>query len=145
MGNWDQIEDGHKKQMVTSHIDGRTPCHGALITFSFHAVQSDEIRVYLWLGGKCMRFIPSDLLDVLPLFFDLNHESNRLFTKENSEIKTVMNNLSGRICRDKEFEKYFPRLSIQKNPEMNLNKYPLKKEEKKRFETTGRLSTITPQ
>lgn len=136
IGNWDEQKDGHKKQMVTSHINGPTPCHGALLTFSFHVVQDDEIRVYLWREGKCMRFLPSDFMDVLPTFFDSEYKSNGRF-KESSEVRSIMHNFP---CRDRHFEKWFIRMSIQEQPELNLHKYELSEEELKEYTTTGMIN-----
>ena len=43
-------------------------------TFSFHCVQRNQMKCYLWWNGYFMRFFPSDLRQVLPIWFAQNKQ-----------------------------------------------------------------------
>merc|ERR1711971_583651 len=46
-----------------------SPCDGKMLTFSFHVEAEDNIRCYMYSMGQMMRFMPKDILTVLPRFF----------------------------------------------------------------------------
>merc|ERR1712129_228895 len=53
---------------ITALNTGST-CDGKMLTFSFHAEAEDNIRCYMYSNGQMMRFMPKDILTVLPRFF----------------------------------------------------------------------------
>jgi len=62
------------------------------MTLSFHVESEDEIRCYLFVQTMCMRFMPEDIIDVLPTFFDSGFRDNAAWTKGDSP--------SGKVAKD---------------------------------------------
>ena len=52
------------------------------MTFSFHVEFEDEIRCYMFVNGGMMRFLPRDIIDVMPIFFDKTHKNAEWATSE---------------------------------------------------------------
>lgn len=46
------------------------------MTLSFHAESVDEIRCYLFVNGGMMRFMPQDIISILPKLFDPEFSDN---------------------------------------------------------------------
>jgi len=61
---------GQREKMTKSIITSQCPCQGGRMTLSFHVESVDEIRCYLFLNGQSLRFMPEDIILVLPIFFD---------------------------------------------------------------------------
>eukprot|EP01084_Bolivina_argentea_P079569 144318_1 len=59
-----------------------TGCYGSLMVVSFHVVSTEEIRAYLFLNGQCIRFLPQDIIGLLPKYF-VDNEENKQFVKGN--------------------------------------------------------------
>ena len=49
---------------VKEHLNGQ------MCVFSFHVMSADEIRCYLFYSGQCLRFYPSDIINVIPELFE---------------------------------------------------------------------------
>merc|ERR1712113_696801 len=59
-----------KKKVLTSVINSLSKMNGAMLVLSFHVESSDVIRCYLSINGQIIRFMPSDIQNLLPAFFD---------------------------------------------------------------------------
>jgi len=70
----------------SSHADGR------VLTFSFHVISQDIVRIYLYKSGQMIRFFPEDLKVLLPRFYDMNFGGNAMF-----KISRAMDECIGRM------------------------------------------------
>ena len=52
------------------------------LTLSFHVERVNQIRCYLWWDGAFVRLEPSDLQNLLPIWFELEWRSNAQFGKD---------------------------------------------------------------
>jgi len=118
--NIDRSDNYLRTVKLLEHITSHTPCNSAMLTFSFQVEQEDEIKCYLWFGGKCIRFVPSDIIDILPMLFDLDYKKNAAFTKELRDARSIVTTTQ---YEDVQFNHFFKKASILKNPEENLTKY----------------------
>ena len=71
---------GNSSNRETQTFASRSRVPGAL-TFSFHVKSKTEIRCYLYHNGGVMRFMPRDIVDVLPLLFDEDFGDNRYYAR----------------------------------------------------------------
>merc|ERR1719461_491307 len=81
--------DDQKKKDLAKVITSLSACKGAMMALSFHVESADEIRCYLILNGQCIRFMPRDIIDVLPLFFDPEVEGNKDWKKSKEAMELV--------------------------------------------------------
>ena len=70
-----------KDKMQKGVINALDPANGGLMTLSFHVESTDEIRCYLFYNGQMLRFLPEDIVLVLPIFFDPEFGDNKTFAK----------------------------------------------------------------
>ena len=42
---------------------------GQMLVFSFHVLNAEEIRCYLFCNGQCLRFHPNDVVNIIPELF----------------------------------------------------------------------------
>merc|ERR1712154_77209 len=70
-----------QKKALNEPITSQTPCKGAILILSFHVESDNEIRAYLYLNGQITRFLPMDIIDILPRFFDPTYKKNKDFAK----------------------------------------------------------------
>ena len=82
--------DSVRSCLIPSKISVETPCNGGLLTFSFHVESSNEISCYMWWNCQCIRFLPQDIIDILPRIFDQNYE-NPQTGKNNSNFAKSTN------------------------------------------------------
>ena len=70
-------------QSLMNSITSQSICNGAIMTFSFQIEQDDEIKCYLWWNQRCIRFLPNDIIDLLPyMFVNDIYENNKFSTDE---------------------------------------------------------------
>jgi len=70
-----------KKKLLEQPVTSTAPASAASIMLSFHVEASDEIRCYMYINGQVMRFMPSDIINLLPLFFDKTFGDNADFAQ----------------------------------------------------------------
>eukprot|EP01083_Nonionella_stella_P068423 181634_1 len=116
----DSVKECVKKKKIVSHITGLSSCNGALLTFSFQVEQENEIKCYLWWQGKCIRFLPSDVIDILPQIFDEKaHANNKLFATS-AMAKGIVKSIH---YKDVQFNHWFTKISVLDDSAANLTKY----------------------
>ena len=93
-----------KKKLRSRVIDSTFHCKGALILLSFHVEAIDEIKVYLSWNGQMTRFMPQDIIDILPEFFEGSKE-NRDWVKS-EDAKEMVQKMSEKL-RDSKFESFY--------------------------------------
>merc|ERR1712216_808226 len=98
-----QANIDQKEKLLASDIDALSKCNGAMITLSFHVFRDNEVRVYLYNNGQCIRFMPNDIIDLLPIFFNKSEE-NIEFTK--SEAAKKLANIMMDNVRDIHFDAF---------------------------------------
>ena len=49
---------------------------GGLLTFSIHAKRKRVTKLYMYFGGGCMRLMSKDIINVLPIFFNMEYGNN---------------------------------------------------------------------
>lgn len=81
--------------------------------------QEDEIKCYLWWQGKCTRFLPGDIIDILPQIFDEKAYENKEFATS-SDAEVIV---TGIKLEDKNFNNWFKKVSVLDDPNKNLVKY----------------------
>eukprot|EP01084_Bolivina_argentea_P000950 1741_1 len=65
-------------------VKSRSP----IMTLSFHVLEEDVVKLYVFVNGQYFRFMPQDLKDILPVFF-VSNDSNKEF-KNGEKIKTLI-------------------------------------------------------
>eukprot|EP01084_Bolivina_argentea_P031652 58583_1 len=107
------LPKSEKKNRITSHDN---VC-GQLLTFSFHVRATDNVKCYMYWNGQCMRFYPSDIINVLPIIFDNNVYGNKQFVcgKSGKSLVSQMN------INDLQFERFYCGLSNKQ-----LHEFPIK-------------------
>ena len=103
----EEIVDFQKKKLFET-ITSQSNCNGAMIVLSFHVESTDEIRCYCYINGQIMRFMPSDIINLLPLFFDKEFGDNKKFavSKRAKELVEEMSDKLIDIHFDAFFQKY---------------------------------------
>eukprot|EP01084_Bolivina_argentea_P314184 544177_1 len=98
-----------KQKLTQQNIKSNDHCKGGLLTLSFHVIQQDEIKIYLYINGQMCRFMPEDIQYILAKFFDPNYDSGRNSGwTECNEVKTLVRTMKekGKIC-DVEFDAFY--------------------------------------
>lgn len=70
-----------QEKALSEPITSGTGCKGALMVLSFHVEADNEIRCYMYLNGQICRFMPEDIINLLPKYFDKNYGNNKTFPK----------------------------------------------------------------
>lgn len=81
-----------------------------ILTFNFHVQSIDEIRCYLWFKGSCIRFFPEDIINILPLIFDLKYQKNQQFATH-QKIKDLVKQIQ---FTDKYFDEWYKGITNKK-------------------------------
>eukprot|EP01084_Bolivina_argentea_P314185 544180_1 len=105
----DQTQLTMKQKLMNQNIKSNDHCKGGLLTLSFHVIQQDEIKIYLYINGQMCRFMPEDIQYILAKFFDPNYDSGRNSGwTECNEVKTLVRTMKekGKIC-DVEFDAFY--------------------------------------
>jgi len=77
---------------------------GSLMTLSFHVHSVDVIKCYLYFGGQIIRFMPSDIKNVLPRLFNMDFPGNAEFVK--SKLIDEYAEAMARMLMDCQFEAF---------------------------------------
>eukprot|EP01083_Nonionella_stella_P021940 60706_1 len=96
-----------KCRLLTSTITSKNHCNERLLTFSFHIESTEEIRCYLWWKGCCLRFMPRDIVEVLPLMFDKTYGNNAKFVTDDN-IKDLVQQIR---YKDHCFEQWYKKVT----------------------------------
>merc|ERR1712154_501383 len=83
------------------NIGANSACGGSVMTLSFHVKQENVIKLYLYMNGQCIRFMPEDVKAVLPVLFNMEFGDNKQWikTKEADSLIKQMN----RGLKDEQF------------------------------------------
>jgi len=84
------------------------------IMLSFHCLSADEIRCYIYLNSQGMRFMPEDILHLLPIFFDSEYSDNAEWPKSD-EAKQLVKEMEKNL-RDDGFSAFFREYKTQEKP-----------------------------
>eukprot|EP01084_Bolivina_argentea_P111351 198703_1 len=98
----DVIVHQHKEKLKQQTIVSNAACNGALMMLSCHAISSEEVRCYLHLNGTITRFFASDILRLLPLYFNMDIKKNDEFVKS-KEAQSLVQKMTTKL-RDYKFE-----------------------------------------
>eukprot|EP01084_Bolivina_argentea_P120587 213768_1 len=93
-------------------ITSSNSCKGALLILSFHVLSSDEIKCYMYLNGTVTRFFPSDIINVLPLYFDPEMYKNKEFVKSQKQVNEIIEEMKSKL-RDYRFESFYEQYKIK--------------------------------
>ena len=120
-------DDGDKIGDITSVTAIPDTVDGQLLVLSFHVKSQDCIRCWMHINGQVVRFMPEDITDVLPLFFD--HEktadgtnpgdwaqTNGKFTSEEpSDVQQVKehHDLIQRMLQDPTYDAFQRKFAVQ--------------------------------
>merc|ERR1712129_571129 len=89
-----------------ANIGTMANCHSALLTMSFHVHSNNVMKCYLCFAGQVIRFMPRDIITVLPILFNPDCNANREF-REVEEIKGYVEALEkGERFKDTQFEAF---------------------------------------
>ena len=102
-------------------ITSRVSVNGGMLTFSFCVEAADEIKCYFWWLGQCIRFLPQDLVDILPRLFDNKYGNNDKFDISNSSVKDIVNKVT---FKDNYFYNWYTKTTSKHN-QQDLDKYAL--------------------
>ena len=58
------------------NVNTQTAAKGSIMTLSFHVKKDNVIKLYLYWNGQCIRFMPEDVRDLLPVLFNMNYRDN---------------------------------------------------------------------
>ena len=96
----------NKKVFKWQHIGSFHGINGYQFTLSFHIYAQSDVRVYLYHDGYMIRFIPTDIINLLPKIF-----KNGKF-KHFKEIKGLVNKiLQNKNLSDSRFVKFYESLT----------------------------------
>ena len=73
-----------------------------IVTFEYHVRAEDDIKCYMLWAGQCMRWYPSDTIDVLPHLFKMDKFRNQEFIDQNA--KSLISKYS---IPDVKFEQFY--------------------------------------
>ena len=96
--------DDHKEKLEQQPITSQSNCNGAMIMLSFHVESTDEIRCYFYTNGQFLRFMPSDIINLFPSFFDKEVGDNKTFA-ESDLAKKLVEDMNQNL-RDVNFEAF---------------------------------------
>eukprot|EP01083_Nonionella_stella_P169509 574916_1 len=96
------MPDHHKKA-----IKAITALNGWINVFSFHVLQEEEIRCYLYRTNAIFRFMPSDVIDLFPLLFDMDKYGNEEYVKLIKDNPDTLTRFHWEDCKFEQFRKQF--------------------------------------
>eukprot|EP01084_Bolivina_argentea_P185434 319771_1 len=102
-----------------SNLTSRQSCNGGYLLFSFFVKSWDEVRCYMWWMGQCVRFLPQDIIDVLPRLFDIKYGMNKHFDISHNAVKDIV---SKTAFRDNYFRNWYKK-TTHINNQQDLDKY----------------------
>lgn len=90
-------------------IGAHFACKSSLLTFSFQVKSEQVIKLYLYHNGQCMRFMPEDIRDILPMLFNVKYGNNaQWLTIKANDVLMVDSYIEQlqRCLKDVEFEAF---------------------------------------
>merc|ERR1719295_637166 len=88
--NYYRSDDTKRTIGSSSHAAGR------VLTFSFHVISPDIVRIYLHWSNQTIRFFPGDLKAVLPRFYDMSFGGNAMF-KDSPAMDECIGRMKGKL------------------------------------------------
>eukprot|EP01084_Bolivina_argentea_P217346 369032_1 len=93
-------------QLLQQTVTSSSKCDGTMLVLSFHVESVEEIRCYLHMNGQVSRFLPQDMINVLPHFFDENYGQHKGFVEDgNGDLKELVRHLKQKL-KDVPFESF---------------------------------------
>ena len=79
----------------------------SVLTFSFHVKTEDVIKLYLYHNGQCMRFMPEDIKNILPLLYNMKYGNgmNEKWLGRTKEVDSYIDRMK-RCLKDIEFDAF---------------------------------------
>merc|ERR1712129_446880 len=102
-----------KKKLLKEAVNSLSKCGGAIMTFSFHVAAENEIRCYCYMNGQVIRFMPEDILLLLPIYFDDEFGSNAKWNDSN-DAKDVVAQME-KSLKDVHFEAFLKKYQPNNN------------------------------
>eukprot|EP01084_Bolivina_argentea_P248535 415754_1 len=105
--DYDDMKSDIDKQLKSMKdvVTSKTGANGKLITLSFHVESDVEIRAYWYINGQVARFLPMDILYILPQFFDPKVCDNHLWLKS-KDAREMMHRIK-KGMKDIGFEAFY--------------------------------------
>merc|ERR1712048_306523 len=107
MGAYSNSDDMYESLVLASVINTLSKMNGAMLVLSFHVESSDVIRCYLSINGQIIRFMPSDIQNLLPAFFDTEFGDNAKW-KESKEAAQLVGDMNKNL-KDVHFNAFLKR------------------------------------
>jgi len=86
------------------NIGSLDSANGSVAIFSFHVMEERKMKLYMCCNGQCMRFMPEDIITVLPRLFNMDYLGNREYLKTD-EIKGAVSSMRDMLI-DEEFTSF---------------------------------------
>jgi len=83
-----------KQTLIRKTIAAQDPCKGGIMTLSFHVESADVIRCYLFINGQSIRFMPEDIVLVLPRFFDQKYADNKEWNAKHEDARRYIEEMN---------------------------------------------------
>ena len=101
-------DEGYNQGKHKDRARALTSATASAMTLSFHVESADEIRCYLFVEGGVMRFLPQDIIEVVPRFFDPEFGDNARWVSRHGGRKANMlvKQMSRQLC-DKKFNAFY--------------------------------------
>ena len=88
------------------NIGSQTAAHSSIMTFSFHVIQENVIKLYLYYNGQCIRFMAEDIYVVLPALCNMEYGNNKEFISQFSDECGYVSRLD-KVLKDEDFESFY--------------------------------------
>eukprot|EP01084_Bolivina_argentea_P059149 107968_1 len=94
-----EYENKHNENIVLRNLNKKS-----MFSLSFHVESMDSVRCYLCINNTFCRFYPTDIVDVLSLYFDEKSDNNRRFVCNKEIYNGILKEMNKKIY-DVTFEK----------------------------------------
>ena len=113
-----------QEMLQNTNVHSASHVKGGMIVMSFHALAADEIKCYFYHSGAICRFMPEDIMEIFPKYFDptWDHGRNRKYW-ESGKAKQYYEQIKGKLP-DVSFESFAHQFQSDYDP----NKPPSKEE-----------------
>eukprot|EP01084_Bolivina_argentea_P256874 432656_1 len=98
--NYNDKDEDKKRKLKTEIINTDHPMNNGMLTLSFHVVSKEEIRCYMYIGGRMMRFVPENLKLFLPQFFSDSEY------KSSEDLDLLIKNMNSKLV-DARFNSFY--------------------------------------
>eukprot|EP01084_Bolivina_argentea_P085474 154472_1 len=102
-GDINDDDDDDEKEFNKGKLGAKTACSNPVMTLSFHVMEENVIKCYLFVNRQYIRFMPEDLKIVLPQLF-VDDDENKAFVNGNV-IDGLIKSITP-ILKDKYFEAF---------------------------------------